>query len=103
MIDQEPITVEYAGTLKGKHNADIMDCVKKTSKTFSSYILAANFISECTYVYNLDQVLEAIPSDIIPGISSEVYELENFDISAIDQDETEKISLTNNINRENKN
>ncbi len=79
----KPVTVIFACTVTGKHDASLEDCTEKKSKTFSSFEKATSFITTCTHVFNLDEVLGAVPAKLIPEVSLEVDVLESHDISAL--------------------
>lgn len=56
------LEVHYACDSKGDHTANMAECIDSNIKKFDTIKEKELFISECTYVYNLDIALGAINS-----------------------------------------
>lgn len=67
--------VEYACDEDDNHQADMADCTQSNIKTFETEEGALNFITHCTYVYNLDTVLgNSVDIDIVNPILDSLVE-----------------------------
>lgn len=51
------LTVEYACDSNGDHTAPMSECIDSDIKDFNTKKEQYLFVTECTYVYNLAQVL----------------------------------------------
>ncbi len=78
MADHQDPTydVEYACDSNGDHRAETHECVDSRIKTFACWKAAQSFINECSYVYNLDELLETAPEEDL-----EIDEREEFNYS----------------------
>jgi hypothetical protein len=72
------IEIEYACDSEGDHKAATSECVTSKIKTFSKDDVAGidKFISEASYIYNLDKVLGAVNRKLVPGVANKVLKVE---------------------------
>jgi hypothetical protein len=72
------IEIEYACDSEGDHTVATSECVTSKIKTFSKDDVAGidKFISEASYVYNLDKVLGAVNRKLVPEAANQVLKVE---------------------------
>jgi hypothetical protein len=56
--------VEFACTQDGDHTASITECTSSQEKTFTSINKLLDFINQCSYVYNRNELLETIEKEV---------------------------------------
>jgi len=63
--------VEFACGPDGDHSTPITECTESRTKTFTKINPLLDFIGECSYVYNLDSLLQEV-SNVKQGTSVKV-------------------------------
>lgn len=53
----QKLEVHYACDSNGDHTANMAECTDSNIKEFDAELDQQNFITECTYVYDLDKAL----------------------------------------------
>ena len=62
----DPVEVEFACDNHCNHRAPVHSCTEAKVRKFSSLTEAIPFIEECSYVYNVDELMQNVPLEKVP-------------------------------------
>lgn len=66
------IEIHYACDDAGDYTAPLTSCTTSKVRQFEEQEKALEFVEKCSYVYNLDTILEVIPYEEVPNVLDKV-------------------------------